>query len=253
MRSFPSRFADRKSKMVFAALLLVGAVELKSADPPHLVAERAFDLMAGAAWEKARYFAFTFNVEREGKIAASFPQRLDRFSGDYRVSGNDRQGPFLVIMNVNSRSGRAWRDGVELSDPKELLELGYRRFINDTYWLLMPLKMRDPGVKLEAAGSRVECNRTYDVVKLSFETGVGLTPGDQYWAWVNRDSGLVDFWEMVLQNAKDPNPRRVIFHGYRRFGDLLLSTLREYADGSAKIRLDDIEVRSEVPAAAFEP
>lgn len=243
-----------KSKMLLASFLLLGTAKLESADSPRAIAARAFDLMAGAAWEKARYFAFTFNVERDENIAASFPQRLDRFSGDYRVSGRDREGrPFVIIMNVNERTGRAWRDGVELSDPKELLETGYRRFINDTYWLLMPLKMLDPGVNLESAGQRTECNRTYDVVKLSFDPGVGLTPGDQYWAWVNRDTGLVDVWEMVLQNSKDQTPRRVIFHDYRRFGDLLLSTVRQYTEGGVKIRLDDIEVRREVPPGAFAP
>ena len=62
------------------------------------VARRAIDVLAGPAWEKARYFAFTFTVEREGKIVVSFPQRWDRYTGDYRVSGKDAKGDdFLVI------------------------------------------------------------------------------------------------------------------------------------------------------------
>jgi hypothetical protein len=231
-------------------LVLLLSVPMRAADSPRDVATRAFDVMAGPAWERARYFAFTFNVERGGNIAASYPQRLDRFTGEYRVSGKNREGrQFLVIMNVNTRKGRAWLDGSEVAEPKDLLELGYRRFINDTYWLLMPLKMRDPGVKLESAGERSECGRTYDVVKLSFEQGVGLTPGDQYWAWVNRDTGLVDYWDMLLQNETEQS--RVIFHNYRRFGDVLLSTLREFSGGTTRIRLDDIEVRPTPPPNAF--
>lgn len=240
------------TKPIVSASLLVILLTLPAiaADSPQDVATRAFDVMAGPAWERARYFAFTFNVEREGKIAASYPQRLDRYTGDYRVSGKNREGqPFLVIMNTNTRKGRAWLDGAEVAEPKELLELGYRRFINDTYWLLMPLKMRDPGVKLEPAGERIECGRTYDVVKLSFEQGVGLTPGDQYWAWVNRDTGLVDFWDMLLQNETEQS--RVIFHDYRRFGDLVLSTLREFSGRPTRIRLDDIIVLPTPPPNAF--
>lgn len=233
-------------------LVCLFGTRIVAAASPRDVATRAFDLMAGPAWEKARYIAFTFNVERDGKIAASFPQRFDRYRGDYRVTGKDREGrTFLVIMNVNTKSGRAWRDGAELADPKELLELGFRRFINDTYWLLMPLKLLDPGVNLESAGEREECGRHYDVVKLSFGEGVGLTPGDQYWAWVNRDTGLVDVWEMLLQGSKDQ--RKVVFHDYRRFGDLLISTLREYTEGGTKIRLDEVQVQREVPADAFTP
>src|SRR3712207_4337744 len=76
------------------------------------VARRAIDVLAGPAWDQARYFAFTFNVERDGKIAASWNQRWDRFTGDYRVSGKNRDGQdVVVVMNVNTRQGRAWRNG----------------------------------------------------------------------------------------------------------------------------------------------
>src|SRR5712691_7340499 len=91
------------------------------------VARRAIDVLAGPAWEKARYLAFTFNVEREGKIAASFPQRWDRFTGDYRVSGKNQQGEdFLVIMNVNTKQGKGWKNGKLAENPADLLTLGYR-------------------------------------------------------------------------------------------------------------------------------
>lgn len=237
--------------MIAALLMVLNASTVALADPG-AVATRAFDVMAGPAWERARYIAFTFNVERDGKIAASYPQRLDRFTGEYLVSGKDRENrSFVVIMNVNTRAGKAWLDGAAVANSKELLELGYGRFINDTYWLLMPLKLRDPGVKLESAGERNECDDSWDVVKLSFEQGVGLTPGDQYWVWVNRDTGLVDVWEMLLQGQT--NQRKVIFKNYRRFGDLLLSTQREFTEGGTKIRLDDVTVRADVPPDAFKP
>ena len=219
------------------------------------VARRAIDVLAGPAWEKARYFAFTFNVERQGKIAVSFPQRWDRFTGDYRVSGHDQSGAdVLVIMNTNTKTGRAWKNGAEVQDPAELLTFGYRRFINDTYWLLMGLKAFDPGVHREAAGERTDsCGHKQDVVKLSFDEGVGLTPKDQYWMVVNRDSGLIDEWDMKLQGSQpDAQPQPVLFHDYRRFGGMLLSTRREVAGKDQFIRLDDITVAAEVPKGSFD-
>ena len=217
------------------------------------IARRAIDVLAGPAWEKARYFAFTFNVEREGKIAVSFPQRWDRYTGQYRVSGRNQKGEdFVVLMNVNDKSGKAWLNGVEVADPKDLLTTGYRRFINDTYWLLMPLKSMDPGVHREAAGEQIDCGRTYDVVKLSFDQGVGLTPGDMYWMWVNRDTGLVTQWHMKLQGSKpEEEPSVVLFHDYHRFGGLLISTKREIKGKPQRILLDDITVSSDVPKDAF--
>ena len=217
------------------------------------VARRAIDVLAGPAWEQARYFAFTFNVERDGKIAASYPQRWDRFTGDYRVSGKNRDGHDVdVMMNVNTKQGRAWRNGEELADPAELLTFGYRRFINDTYWLLMGFKSFDPGVTRTYDGQKTDaCGATHDVVRLSFDK-VGLTPGDVYWMWVNKDSGLVDQWHMKLEGSKpEDEPGVVIFHDYRRFGGLLVSTRREIRGRNQFIRLDDVTVAGQVPAGAF--
>ncbi len=217
------------------------------------VARRAIDMLAGPAWEDARYFAFSFNVEREGKIVSSYAQRWDRFTGEYRVSGKSREGDEqLVIMNVNTKEGRGWKNGQPVADPKELLTFGYRRFINDTYWLLMGYKTFDPGVTREYAGEKSENGAVYDVVKLSF-SDVGLTPGDVYWMWVNRNTGLVEQWHMKLQGMKpEEEPSVVTFRDYRRIGGLLLSTRREMKGGTA-IRLDDVTVAKSVPSGAFEP
>lgn len=238
--------------MILTAAPFYAQAQPASSLPPREIASRAINVMAGSAWEKARYFSFSFNVERDGKIAVSYPQRWDRYTGDYRVSGKDREGhEFDIRMNVNTRQGTALLDGKPAADPKELLERGYRRFINDTWWLLMPLKMLDPGTRLESAGVKQdECGLSHDVLKLSFEQGVGLTPGDQYWIWISRDSGLVDRWEMLLQDSKDERPTVVFLREYGRYANLILSTLKE-EDNGIKIKFTDLVVSSEVPAGAF--
>lgn len=217
------------------------------------VAARTIAMLGGSAWEKARYIAFTFDVERDGKTVASFPQRWDRFTGDYRVAGTDQSGAnFVIVMNVNTKQGKAWKNGEAVADPAEMLTTGYRRFINDTYWLLMPLKSMDPGVHREYAGAKNDdCGNSWDVVRLSFDN-VGLTPGDQYWMWVNRNTGLVDQWHMKLQSAKpEDQPAVIDFRDFRRIGGLLLSTRREVRGKSQVIHLDDITVSETVPVDAF--
>ena len=242
----------KSMRLVVLAMLFAAAAEGQpTADS---VARRAIDVLAGPAWDQARYLAFTFNVERDGKIAASFPQRYDRFTGEYRVSGKNREGQDIeVIMNVNTKQGRAWRNGEEVTDAAELVNtFGYRRFINDTFWLLMGFKSFDPGVNRAYEGEKTDaCGRTYDVVRFSFEN-VGLTPGDVYWMWVNRDTGLVDQWHMKLQGTKPEDaPSVVLFRDYRRIGGLLLSTRREIVGRGQFIRLDDVTVAPQVPAEAF--
>jgi hypothetical protein len=236
--------------LVFALLTAFVAHAQPTADD---AARRAMDVLAGPAWDQARYFAFSFNVERDGKIAVSYPQRYDRFTGDYRVSGKNREGQDVdVIMNVNTKQGRAWKNGEEQADPAELLTFGYRRFINDVYWLLMGFKAFDPGVTRTYDGEKSDaCGRAHDVVRLSFDK-VGLTPGDVYWMWVNKDTGLVDEWHMKLEGSKPEDaPSVVLFHDYRRIGGLLLSTRREIKGRGQFIRLDGVTVSSTVPAGAF--
>jgi len=237
-------------KALFLSLLVSSAFGQPTADS---VSRRAIDVLAGPAWDDARYMAFTFNVEREGKIVASYAQRWDRFTGDYRVSGKNREGEDVaVVMNINTKQGKAWKNGQEVADPKDLLTFGYRRFINDTYWLLMGFKTFDPGVTRTYEGERTDAaGRVHDVVRLSF-ANVGLTPGDVYWMWVNRDTGLVDEWHMRLEGSKpEDEPGVVLFRDYQRFSNLLISTRREIKGKNQFIRLDDITIAKEVPKGAF--
>src|SRR5688572_30337217 len=126
-------------RLAIAAVLSVGlAFSISGQQTADSVARRAIDMLAGPAWDDARYLVFTFNVEREGKNVASWAQRWDRFTGDYRVTGKTRDGDAIdVIMNINTKEGKASKNGQPVADPKDLLTTGYRRFINDTYWLLM--------------------------------------------------------------------------------------------------------------------
>lgn len=257
MRSFtcgnPMIRSLTMTKLVtFSLSVLIAASALAQQQPTaDDLARRVLDVLAGPSWEKARYFEFSFVVEHGNERTAGFPERWDRIGGNYRVSGRDPKGnDFLVIMNVNTKKGRAWLNGEEVRDSRldDTLALAYRRFVNDTYWLLMPLKLTEAGVKREAMGERTDsCGRTWDVVKVTMDGG------DVAWGWINRDSGLVEEWDMRLQGtpAEDP-PVQVMFHDYGRYNGLLISTRREVRNKNQVVRLDGLKVLSEVPKGAFD-
>lgn len=220
------------------------------------LARHAIDTMAGPEWAKARYVSFTFSIERNGKISDSFVEEWDRITGAYRVSGKDPAGvPFVIIESVKTKSGRAWQKGVEVTDKdaaQNLLATGYRRFVNDTYWLLMPLAMFDPGVKRNSLGQRTDtCGRSWDIVRLTYDASIGLA-NDVAWAWINRDSGLVEEWDMQIVGAKpDQPPIEVFFRDVRRINGMLISTRREIKGKNQIVRLDDVKILPEVPKGAF--
>src|SRR5436305_3733504 len=129
--------------VTFACSVLIAASALAQPKTADELARRAIDALGGPAWDKARYFDFTFNVYRGNDRVASFPQRWDRTTGSYRVSGRDpKQNDFVAILNVNTKKGRVWLNGEEVHDSRldETLAMALRRFQNDTFWLLMPLK-----------------------------------------------------------------------------------------------------------------
>ena len=248
------------SRFAIILLLAAAAVQAQPQATPltaDAVAKRAFDVAAGPAWEAARYFAFTFVVDRDGKTAASFPQRFNRVTGDYRVSGLDPQGKkFEVIMNVNTKLGKAWVDGAELAGNKAapMLALGYRRYQNDVFWLLMQFKMRDQGVRRIYTATRDDaCGHTWDVIQPIFDNGFGFSPSDQYSVWVNRDTGLVDYWDMKLAGSNpEEGPVTITFRDYRRAGGLLVSARRDIPSKKQTVRLEELQVLPEPPKGAFE-
>jgi hypothetical protein len=234
------------------AVLIATAAAAQQADA---LARRSLEVMAGPGWEKARYFEYTFAVEHGTERGTVFPQRWDRVTGEYRVSGRDTKGnDFVVVMNVKTKKGRAWLNGEEVKDTRldDTLALGYRRFVNDTYWLLMPLTMLDPGTHRTAEGERTDsCGHTWDVLKVSYDAG-GFSPGDTYYAWINRDTGLVEEWDMKLAGTPtDDPPLTVMLRDYARFDNILISTRREVRNKNQAVRIEGLRVANEVPKGAF--
>jgi hypothetical protein len=203
------------------------------------------------AWERTRYLRFGFGMERDGTFQGR-RHVWDKWTGRYRVEGTTREGqPFVTLMNINTKEGRAWLGGKELAGEglRKALESGYGAWVNDTYWLLMPYKMTDPGVTLKYAGEERFNGVMYDKVNLSFDN-VGLTPKDTYWVWVNRDTGLVDRWDYVLKGEKAP-PTTWTWTGWKRYGDIMLAGERVNVKENRKLLLPDIAVLTEVPDKVF--
>ena len=207
------------------------------------------------AWEKARQFRFDFVVVKEGKPVARFSHLWDRYTGDYRLSGTDKSGaPYTVLFNVNTKGGKAFVNGraAEADKQAQLLENAYGRFINDTYWLLAPWKIFDPGVRLAYDGEK-PCpgGGTCDVLKLSFDE-VGLTPKDVYWMWVSRDGHRMVQWQYVLGGAADP-PTTAAWKDWKTMGGIALSMDKPMSGEPFEIRFENVAVSASRDDALFAP
>lgn len=220
-----------------------------TADPAAAaVAARVLEAMGGeAAWSEARFLRFGFAGRRQ--------HAWDRWTGLHRVAGQTQEGEsYVVVHDLDTREGRAWVDGEEVAGERaaELLENAWGAWVNDTYWLLMPIKLRDPGVTLAHEGRRELDGTEYEVLHLSFEN-VGLTPGDHYWAYVHPDSGQMDYWAFRLESMPpDAEPVLWRWSGWQDHAGVRLASRREQVGGDRVLELSPIEVSREVPAGAFE-
>lgn len=211
------------------------------------LAARTLEALGGAeAWERTRFLSFDFFGARS--------HHWDRYTGRHRLSGTGRDGEsYVVLQDLDDRSGRAWVDGVELEGEArdEWLERAYGAWINDTYWLLMPYKLRDPGVELRALGQEaLSDGRTYDVLELSFGD-VGLTPGDRYRAYLDPESGLMAAWAYHLEDWEAEREWALWWwRDWARHGEIMLSPTRVAADGTVR-ELGSIAVHEALPDAVF--
>lgn len=213
-----------------------------------------------AAWEAMPSLRFDWVVERDGKEAMRAQHLWDRARGRYRVDWRTREGAEIrTAFDLATRTGKAMVNGVAAAPAAvdSLMKSGYGRFINDSYWLLMPWKLRDPGVRVEHAGAEAIDGRQYDVLHVSFAS-VGLTPGDHYWAWIDRDTHRMDRWAFFLEGmegepARD-KARAWTWSDWRQSGGAWFAAdRRDAAEGSTRrIHFPVLGVLASIDSRLFE-
>ena len=212
--------------------------DLAGSDPEAIaIADEVMARLGGRKnWDATRYITWRF-----------FGKRLhvwDKWTGDIRFE----EGDLTVLMNIHTQQGRVWQGEEEITQPDTLaarLKRGYEAWINDSYWMFMPYKLKDAGVTLKYKGAgETEEGRPADVLILTFKD-VGVTPQNKYEVWVDKEDRLVRQWAFYAR-AADPEPRFVNpWSNWQQHGRILLS------DDRGRSRHTDIAVFDELPSAVF--
>ncbi len=148
----------------------------------------------------------------------------DKWTGDVRIESP--KDSLTILVNVNTMKGKAFKGNTLVTDTEELeqlLQKGKNWWINDSYWLVMPWKLDDPGVTLAYVKSEaLENGHMSDVLQLTFQA-VGVTPDNKYYVYVDQTDNLIKQWAFFA-NFKDEEPRFIgPWDNYQRAGDILLS------------------------------
>jgi len=212
------------------------------------LADKMMTAMGGQkALDAIQYLRFDFVVRVKGKEASRHRHLWDKWHGRYRLEGRLRDGKSYCIAfaDINRKSGWAYIDGkkVDGDDERTRLTYGYRRFINDTYWLLMPWKLKDPGVNLTYEGVQKDSatQKDFDVVHLTFDH-VGLTPKDHYWAFINSSTHLMERWKFSLpQDSGAAETGDYYWKEWQDVGSVRFAFDKMAADGEDEIRTENVQ------------
>ena len=96
-----------------------------------------------------------------------------------------------VIFYPDTMEGQAYVDGQLIADDRstDMIQTAWRLFANDSFWLVAPFKIRDPGT----SRALVESDRGIGLL-VTYSSG-GVTPGDSYLWILDKDYKPIA-WQM---------------------------------------------------------
>ena len=202
------------------------------------VADLVMNAMGGRqAWDDTRYLAWDFFGYR----------RLiwDKIDGNVRIDFPDSS---VYLYNVFSDSGAVWQQQEQLTNADSLnkyLTRAKNIWINDSYWLVMPFKLKDSGVTLGYMDlQEAENGAVSHVLQLTF-AGVGVTPQNKYLVYVDTATNLVNQWAYYRESNQDSADFVRPWGNYKQMGKILLSDERGDSD------LSEVHVFDSLPATVF--
>lgn len=204
-----------------SCLTSVGAEEAEG--KAQQIATDLWKASGGENWAKVKELRFTFNVEVDGKQVSTAQHDWNVAAGTDHVKWKDKD------FTVDLKSPPAEGDG----------KAAYQRWVNDSYWLLAPLKARDPGVKLQSGGAKEVAGRSCETLQLGFAQ-VGLTPTDQYVFYIDPATKLMCAWDYTPSSGQG---LQATWENYQTFGGLKLATEHHFSNKAVKF--SGIEVVAE--------
>jgi len=180
-------------------------------------------------WHDTDYISWNFFGSRK--------HIWNKKTGDIKIQGLKQ--PVMIKMNIHDKNGEVWLDGNKQTHQDSLskyLDSGYKWWVNDSYWLVLPFKLKDSGVTLKHEGQgKTQAGDNADILALTFKN-VGATPDNKYLVYVDEKSKLIRQWDFYT-NASDESPRfQIPWNDYKPHGNILLSGDR------GNLQITDIEV-----------
>ncbi len=220
------------------------------------IADQVLAAVGGeAAWAKARQLSWTHKVTIDGKEVVNAHHDWDRWNGRHRYTKTDAvsKAELMVAYEIFGDAAHGEIDGRSDIAREQVTQMkgeAVKRLQVDAYLLTMPYRLKDPGVTLKYAEERAEPaapeTPVYDVLKVTFDPGVGPTPGDVYYVIIGKDDHLIRHIEFVEQGKADNERIGYRFEEWQDVNGLKISTRRQNIGYAAeKVEISDIVITDE--------
>lgn len=148
------------------------------------LADKLLAAVNKAAWDSLPFFQFTY------------------FKGGHHILWDKRRnlvevkwGNHRALVDPSAQRGLAWKDGLPAAgeEQEKLVQKAITLFWNDSFWIIAPFKVRDPGTSRKVVtngdGSKS--------LLVTYHSG-GRTPGDHY-LWHLDETGLPTAWQFWVK------------------------------------------------------
>lgn len=212
---------------------------LAESDPKAIeIADAVMQAMGGRKnWDDTRYLTWRF-----------FGRRLliwDKLSGNVRIEADST----IYLVNVLNNGAGKIKKGkevlVQTDSIQKYTERGISIWINDSYWLVMPFKLKDSGVTLQYRGEQATTDgKAANVLQLTFQN-VGRTPDNKYYVYVDKATNLITQWDYFQKYTDEKPTLSNAWSNYQKYGAIWLS------DGRGQRGHTDVGVYTFIPESVF--
>jgi len=165
-------------------LITVTSEALPTGTPGKKAEELAANMLAAVnqpAWDSIRAVSWNF--------AGKHHLLWDKKRNYAQVSWEK----YVVQLEVNQQKGLVWYKGKPLTrqeDRNQKVEMAWRFWINDSFWLNPVVKVNDPGTERKL----VTLEDGKEALLVTYTSG-GSTPGDSY-LWITDENYLPTSWKL---------------------------------------------------------
>jgi hypothetical protein len=190
----------------------------EKADTEKLAAELC-KANGGEGWMNVSHVRFTFVEEEKGKTIVTAQHVWDVPAGIDQVRWNGKD------VKVNLKNPGTDEDS----------KAAYARWVNDSNWLVAPIKLCTPGIDMKAEGTKDVDGHPFQTLRFHLKNASG--PDREFVLYIDPQVKVVRYWDYPMQSGK---MARATWTRYRVFSGMNLATEHDFE--GKKIRLTNVNV-----------